>query len=75
MSIYKTAKVELIEYKDLNGNFWWTRTASILSNHYVNFECFGSYSQVCKELVNLMSENIMINNYDEKVINKIKNGN
>lgn len=74
-SIYKTAKVVLIEYRDLNGNFWWTRTRGTMSSHYVNFDCFGSYSNVCKELVNLMSENTNVSDYNEKVIKQLKNGN
>lgn len=74
-SIFRTAKVELVEYRDLNHNFWWNRTRGTISNHYVNFDCFGSYSQVCKELVNLMSENTNIYDYNEKVIKGIKNGN
>ena len=74
-SIYKTGKVELVEYRDLNGNYWWSRTGGRMSNHYVNFDCFGSYSKVCKELVNLMSKNTSIYVYNEKVIKEIKNGN
>lgn len=74
-SIFRTAKVELVEYRDLNGNFWWTRTRGTMSNHYVIFDCFGSYSKVCKELVSLISENTNIYDYNEKVIKNIKNGN
>ncbi len=74
-SIFRTAKVELVEYRDLNGNFWWIRTRGTMSNHYVNFECFGSYSKVCKELVSLMSENNNLEQLNEKVIKRIKNGN
>lgn len=77
ISIYRTAKVELIEYRDLKDGFWWNKEKGVFHNYYIS-DCFGSYSQVCKELVNLLFENDKKSNLHNEIVIKeliLKNGN
>lgn len=73
ISIYKSARIEGVCYLSLTQDLYWDENNS---NYFINKYCFTpNYNKICRRLVNYLSENNNLEQLNEKVIKRIKNGN